>query len=470
MLFNSISFLIFFIIFYIFYSVLNYRKQNLLLLAAGTVFYSWWNWKMSFLLGATILGNYYVGQRLYISEKRKKTFVTAVVLNLSVLFVYKYAVFSIQSWNDLLSFLGKNGGKIAVPEILLPVGISFYTFHNISYIADVYFRKIKPAENLLTYAVYDLFFPLLLSGPIERAEKLVPQIESSRHLSEKKTLSGILLFSYGLMKKSFIADHLSVYSDYALRPGMSIPDGLVWWTAFCFAFYVYADFSGYTDMARGLARILGFELSLNFQFPFLSKSPSEFWTRWHMSLSSWLRDYVYIPLGGNRLGILRQYLNLMTVWTLGGLWHGATYGYLIWGIYCGIQTVISHSVQLCWEKSGLPFRRNMYTDIIFILYTFFQFGLGLLLFRVENGSHLMYFIRNMGGVYFHGESFFRIMFFILPILITEYYQFRTGDIQLEETENSPKSTALSFVYLQLMFFIFCLFAAFEKKEFFYFQF
>ncbi len=449
---------------------------------------------MTFLLLFCIYFNFLAGiqlEKISSEFKRKRVLVLTIILNLVILFIFKYTVFVIQSFNDLSGLAGGNL-KITLIDIILPIGISFYTFHNISYIYDVYKQKIKPTKNLLTYAVYDLFFPLLLSGPIERAEKLIPQIENKRTLTSEKFQSGLILVLWGIFKKVFVSDNLAPFVNLALDPKESIPPGLVYFVAAAFAFQVYSDFSGYTDAARGMARMIGFELSLNFNLPFISTNPSEFWKRWHISLSTWLRDYVYIPLGGNRNGIWGQNRNLMIVWILGGLWHGATYGYLIWGVYCGLQVVIynmyaeiktkyfhsanSISAGIQTQNSKNPLisvsqrlcGKSLLTTAVSIFTTFMLFGLGLLLFRVENPTHLMRLIDNMNGIYLNWVLIGKILFYISPVLILDSLQVWSKD--LEYFSSSKISPVLAYGLLLLFSIQFCLFSVFESKEFFYFQF
>ncbi|MCE9501440.1 MAG: MBOAT family protein, partial [Leptospira sp.] len=246
---------------------------------------------MIFLLLGCILFNYFAGLALHRQQKRKLIFVIGIIVNLSVLILFKYTVFFIKSFNDISAYF-ETPGKLHMLDIILPVGISFYTFHNISYLFDIYREKIVPTKNIVTFSVYDLFFPLLLSGPIERPDSLIPQIESERKMNMEDAVSGTILFAWGIFKKVFVADNLSPFVNKALDPSSDIPPGIIYFVAPAFAFQVYADFSGYTDAARGMARIMGFRLSLNFNLPFLSSNPVEFWKRWHISLSSWLRDYL----------------------------------------------------------------------------------------------------------------------------------------------------------------------------------
>jgi D-alanyl-lipoteichoic acid acyltransferase DltB (MBOAT superfamily) len=415
-----------------------------------------------------IIFNFYAGKFLVIENLKnhhKKIFISSIILNLSILIFFKYIIFFSQTANDLFTIL-KMEKRIPVLDILLPVGISFYTFHNISYLSDIYKKKIQPTQSIISFSIYDLFFPLLLSGPIERAEKLLPQIENERVIHSENFQSGFLLFCYGIFKKVFISDNIASFVNMGLEPTRVIPDGLVYYLAFAFAFQVYSDFSGYTDSARGLARMMGFELSLNFNLPFISKNPVEFWTRWHISLSTWLRDYVYIPLGGNRNGFIKQNLNIMIVWLLGGLWHGATYGYLIWGLYCGFQIVFYN----LWVKIKDSFSLNLdfkFFNYFSVLLTFFLFGFGLLLFRVENKDHLLRLWNNASLFYWNINLILKLIFFISPILIIESIQIIKKDLNIFQTKNLN----LKFYFLSFLFCIqFLLFSSFEAKEFFYFQF
>lgn len=472
MLFNSIDFVVFFIIFFFIYIKLEYKNQNILLFIAGLIFYSFWNFKMSFLLVFCILFNFFTGTYLNgIQNESKKKFVFQlnIFFNLLILVLFKYTVFSIHSLNDILGLLSIQE-QIPVLDILLPVGISFYTFHNISYIYDVYKKKIQPTRSLITYSVYDLFFPLLLAGPIERAEKLIPQIEQKRVLDWDKFKSGLLLFSWGIYKKVVIADNLTPFVNKTLDPAYNLPDGIVYIIAIAFAFQIYADFSGYTDAARGMAKMIGFELSLNFKIPFIANSPVEFWRRWHISLSTWLRDYVYIPLGGNRFGFFKQNVNLMIVWVLGGLWHGATYGYMLWGAYCGLQMVVYNLMNKYIFRRFKSFfdNKEKIFKIIGIFVTFFLFAFGLLLFKVENYSHLLRLLKNLNAFYYEPIIFLKLIYFLLPILIVEtmqvYYRYVDG---LVLRRLNPFIFSLVFI---IFFVQFGISAVFEKYEFFYFQF
>ncbi|EMJ93863.1 MBOAT family O-acyltransferase [Leptospira alstonii] len=474
MLFNSLNFLLFFIGFCLIYFRLGLAGQNRLLFFGGLFFYGFWKPTMVLLLLFCIAFNFAGGIRLGRTSspsRQKRIFAFLIVLNLGILIFFKYILFLLSVWNDTLGILFPYS-ILPVPEILLPVGISFYTFHNISYLSDIRSGKIQPCSNFIRFGVYDLFFPLLLAGPIERPDSLLPQIETQRGVTENGFISGATLFFWGIFKKVFIGDHLLLFTGKAMEPGIQLPAGMVFWIAFGFAFQVYADFSGYTDAARGLAKMLGFRLTLNFNFPFISSSPSEFWKRWHISLSTWLRDYLYIPLGGNRVSLFRQNLNLMIVWILGGLWHGATYGYLVWGFYCGLQVVVYNLIQK-YVLTLVPGNIRIFKYFIKLMgffLTFWMFSLGLLLFQVRSPGELLALILNaVGGVYWNPVFAAKLFFLLLPLIVVETWMILSGgtDTFLEKIV-LRQSRWISFSFG--IWILFCLFGVFEKKEFFYFQF
>jgi D-alanyl-lipoteichoic acid acyltransferase DltB (MBOAT superfamily) len=427
---------------------------------------------MSLLLLGMVFLNQFIGKKIYILQ-RKEFLVAGISINLLVLGFFKYTIFLLEASQDIFHLLGLQI-QVPIPMILLPVGISFYTFHNISYLVDIWNRKISPAKSMINFAVYDLFFPLLLAGPIERPASLIPQIENDRKVEPEEFTHGMYLFFWGLFKKIYIADNLNGFVEESLK--MNLEPGMIHWIAFAFAFQIYADFSGYTDSARGMAKMMGFRLMINFNLPLFSVSVGEFWRRWHISLSSWLRDYIYIPLGGNRFGAWIQNRNIIIVWTLGGLWHGATYGYLLWGFYCGTWIVLYN----IWSGNILKKIPENILDQNLIgwfikslgwILTFASFSYGLLLFSVESPEDLSRLIRNAKSFYW-GESVFLIIFkytlILLPLFIGDIWQkFRKED---EPLLGLVKRPILGGVLLIIGFFLVSLFGIFEQKEFFYFQF
>lgn len=350
MLFNSIDFLIFFSTIFVFYWLLsnNLSKQNVLLLISSYIFYAWWDWRFLSLIVLSSFIDFTAGSKIYSSKtaKLKNTWLyVSLIANLGLLSAFKYFNFFAESFADLAKIFGWQPGDLTL-NIILPVGISFYTFQTLSYTIDIYRNQFKPTKNIISFFTYIAFFPQLVAGPIERASNLLPQIEKKRVFNKAWFNEGILQIVVGLFRKIVIADSLGVYvdtiyGDIGLYNSSSILLG-----TFLYAFQIYYDFAGYSDIAIGTAKLLGFKFNQNFNLPYFSKSLTEFWRRWHMSLSFWLRDYLYISLGGNRKGIKITYRNLMITMLLGGLWHGSSWNFIIWG---GIHGIVLSLEKLIWS-------------------------------------------------------------------------------------------------------------------------
>ncbi len=347
MLFNSWTFIVFFAIVWSLYRVVGHRAQNILLVIASYIFYGFWDWRFTSLLAFSTIVDFCVAEKIYQSKTRNDSrsarnwLLLSISGNLTFLGFFKYYNFFADSFVQLVNAFGMQANS-ATLNIILPVGISFYTFHNISYIMDVYRGDLKPRKSLLDFALFVTFFPQLVAGPIGRATNLLPQMELPRTVTRKGMKSGAFLIAQGYIKKVLISDNIngiveSTFNGYATASSLELWTGLI-----LFSIQIYFDFSGYTDIARGVARFFGVELMENFRQPYLSRSITEFWSRWHISLSTWLRDYLYIPLGGNRHGTFNTYRNLMLTMLLGGLWHGANWNFILWG---GL-----HGVYLCVDK------------------------------------------------------------------------------------------------------------------------
>ncbi|MET0490972.1 MAG: MBOAT family protein [Acidimicrobiales bacterium] len=339
MVFNSLQYLVFFPLVFAVYWQLKRRAQNVLLLLASWFFYAMWDWRFLGLMLLTTGVDFGVGRYLAMTEdekKRKLAFGLSLGLNLTVLGFFKYFNFFVGSAADLLQTFGLDASEPTL-RVLLPVGISFYTFHGISYTFDVFRRDIEPADDLLDFAVFVAFFPQLVAGPIGRAHLQLPQFEHERPpLRWEQARSGLCLILLGLFKKVAIADALAPFVDRTFtEPGRASWISLLG-GAYAFALQIYGDFAGYSDVARGSSRLLGIELPLNFEQPYLSRNITVFWRTWHISLSNWLRDYLYIPLGGNRGSRAKTYRNLMLTMVLGGLWHGAAWTFVAWGTLNGL--------------------------------------------------------------------------------------------------------------------------------------
>lgn len=350
MLFNSFEFFVFLPVVLGLYFVLAHRMQNAWLLVASYVFYGSWDWRFLGLILISTAVDYVVGIQLGRTGKpgrRKLLLVVSVVTNLGILGTFKYYGFFVESFGELLQAFGLRA-NLPFLNVVLPVGISFYTFQTMSYTIDVYRGRIRPTSDLLLFALYVAYFPQLVAGPIERAHHLLPLLESRRRVRWIDLAVGFELVLIGFFKKVAVADTLGPIVDQRFAdPGMSSGADLLI-TTYLFAFQIYGDFSGYSDIARGVSRLFGVSLMRNFEQPYLSQSITEFWRRWHISLSTWLRDYLYISIGGNRKGTRRTYLNLMITMLLGGLWHGASWNFVIWG---GL-----HGTYLAAHKAMLGFR------------------------------------------------------------------------------------------------------------------
>jgi D-alanyl-lipoteichoic acid acyltransferase DltB (MBOAT superfamily) len=333
MLFNSLAFLIFLPIVLAIYYALPRRGQNVFLLLASYFFYGWWDWRFCSLLFISTIIDYFCGLAMENSEDpkhRKRVLTVSLCANLGILGFFKYFNFFTESAAELLGKLGMQASPFLL-DIALPVGISFYTFQTLSYTLDIYRRQMKPTRDFLSFALFVSYFPQLVAGPIERALRLLPQIEAKRHVTGYHILSGFWLILLGYFKKVAIADAVAPFVNNVYNDPGSAGGAALLGATYLFALQIYGDFSGYSDIARGTSRLMGIELMVNFRQPYLAKNPSELWRRWHISLSSFLRDYLYIPLGGNRKGEGRTYVNLMTTMLLGGLWHGAAWTFVVWG-------------------------------------------------------------------------------------------------------------------------------------------
>ncbi|MET4141630.1 alginate O-acetyltransferase complex protein AlgI [Pedobacter sp. UYP1] len=336
MLFNSINFAIFLpvvLILYWFVTNRNLKIQNLLLLGSSYFFYACWDWRFLFLLIFSTLLDYYTGIKMSDAKNQKIKkfwFWLSISVNLGFLGIFKYYNFFVRSFAESISYLGLHLNPWTL-KIILPVGISFYTFHGLSYVIDIYKGRIKAEKNFVDYSVFVSFFPLLVAGPIERATHLLPQIQKKREFDYTKTIDGLRQILWGLFKKVVIADQCAEYANMIFNNSAHYSGSTLILGAVLFAFQIYGDFSGYSDIALGTARLFGIELLRNFAFPYFSRDIAEFWRRWHISLSTWFRDYLYIPLGGSKGGMWMKVRNTFIIFLVSGFWHGASWNFIIWG-------------------------------------------------------------------------------------------------------------------------------------------
>jgi alginate O-acetyltransferase complex protein AlgI len=356
MLFNSLSFAVFLpIVFILYWSIAKERLayQNRLLLIASYFFYACWDWRFLILLIFSTLLDYFSAFKIHKSKTNKDAIFwlwLSIGINLGFLGIFKYYNFFISSFSDALTLLGLRVNYSTI-QIVLPVGISFYTFHGLSYVIDIYKKKIHPEKNLINYALFVSFFPLLVAGPIERATHLLPQVKNKRAFNYLNAVNGLRQILWGLFKKIVIADNCAELANTIFNNSPSYTGSALFIGAIMFTFQIYADFSGYSDIAIGTSRLFGFELIRNFNFPYFSRDIAEFWRRWHISLSTWFRDYVYIPLGGSRGNKWQKVRNMFIIFIVSGFWHGANWTFLAWGALNAIY--ITPSILLNTHRNNL---------------------------------------------------------------------------------------------------------------------
>lgn len=410
MIFNSLTFLAFIAIFLPLYFTLKGNARLWLSLVASYVFYGWWDWRFLSLIAISTLVDYWLGRSIgaeHEDKKRYKLLIVSMVLNLGFLGFFKYFNFFTESFVSLLQNFGMNP-SVHTLKIILPVGISFYTFQSMSYTIDVYRKQIQAEPNLLKFATFVAFWPQLVAGPIVRAADFLPQFQKDHEFNWDRIVSGTGRVLWGFFKKCVVADSLAPFVDQVFaEPNAFTSVNLLIGVVF-YSFQIYCDFSGYSDIAIGFARILGFDFMENFRTPYFSQNFSEFWSRWHISLSSWLRDYLYIPLGGNRNGKLATYKNNMLTMLLGGLWHGANWTFVFWGFLHGIYLIGQRALGKPFGAvmNGLHFPKPLKIGVNIAL-TYFFTCLAWVYFRSPNFSTATDVITGIAG--FEGFSFVNVM-------------------------------------------------------------
>ena len=400
MLFNSIDFAVFLPIVFILYWFVtnkNLKLQNLLIVLASYVFYAWWDWRFLSLILISTLVDYLVGRQLSIENnqsRRKLLLWTSVSVNIGLLGFFKYYNFFIENFITAFSLFGTEI-KASSLNIILPVGISFYTFQTLSYTIDVYKRKMETTKNFIAFAAFVSFFPQLVAGPIERATHLLPQFFSKRTFDYSKAADGMRQILWGLFKKIVIADNCAKYVILIFNNSKVYPGSTLLIGALFFTFQIYCDFSGYSDIAIGTARLFGFDLMRNFNFPYFSRDIAEFWRRWHISLSTWFRDYVYFPLGGSHGTVWLKGRNIFIVFIISGLWHGANWTFIFWGIlnavyYLPLILVKGYRINMniVAQEKYLP----SFKEFLQLVLTFAMVVFGWIFFRADNLHHAISYI------------------------------------------------------------------------------
>ena len=403
MFFNSLSFAVFLpIVFVLYWFVFNKSKasQNAVLIVASYYFYSCWDWRFLFLLVFSTFLDYYTGLRIEKGKTdlgRKFWFWLSIGVNLGFLGIFKYYNFFASSLSEALNGIGLSTSPLLL-NVVLPVGISFYTFHGLSYVIDIYLKRIKAETNFVDYSLFVSYFPLLVAGPIERATHLLPQVKVKRHFDFEKAKEGVYQFLWGLVKKVVIADTCATYANaifdnYSAMNSLSLILGAVY-----FAFQIYGDFSGYSDMALGMSKLFGIDLLRNFNYPYFSRDIAEFWRRWHISLSSWFRDYLYIPLGGSSGGMGMKIRNTFIIFLVSGFWHGANWTFIAWGLINAIYFL--PLLLLNKNRSNMEtvvLQRNWDSVRVFgsILTTFLMSCLAWIFFRASSISQALHYIQQI---------------------------------------------------------------------------
>jgi alginate O-acetyltransferase complex protein AlgI len=476
MLFNSIAFAFFFpVVFLIYWAAKkSITIQNLILLAASYVFYGWWDYRFLFLLVFSTLLDYFSGLKIHSAPNQaaKKTWLfISVFINLGFLGFFKYYNFFVDSFVNSLGSVGIHTQPWTL-NIILPVGISFYTFHGLSYVFDIYNKKTEPTKNFVNYSLFVSFFPLLVAGPIERATHLLPQVEAPRSFDYKKATDGLRQILWGLFKKVVIADNCAHDVNIIFGHPESYRGSTLAYGAILFSFQIYCDFSGYSDIALGTARLLGFDLIRNFSYPYFSRNIAEFWRRWHISLSTWFRDYIYIPLGGSRGNKWQQVKNTLIMFIISGFWHGANWTFLFWGLFNGILFLPllltgknkKHKDMVAMDKYWPSAKEAMQMFGTFLLVT-----LGWVFFRANTIQQAFsYLYRICSASFFtQPEMFSNILFkSVLILMVVEWFQRgKQHGLQIDEIKYPVLRWG---IYAGLIYFIFYFGGA--QQGFIYFQF
>lgn len=481
MLFNTIDFAIFLpIIFGLFWLLKRYGPgvQNIFLLIASYVFYGWWDWRFLGLIILSTLVDYCIGiglLRTQIKSQRLLLLSYSLVLNLGLLFFFKYFNFFLDNLNSAFSFLG-SPLNLRAAHIVLPVGISFYTFQTLSYTIDVYRNKITPTKNLIAFAAFVSFFPQLVAGPIERASHLLPQFATPRSFDYKLAVNGSLQILWGLFKKVVIADNCALVVNDIFANHASLDGSYLLLGALFFTFQIYGDFSGYSDIAIGTSRLFGFDLMKNFSFPYFSRDIAEFWRRWHISLSTWFRDYLYIPLGGSRGTLGKKIRNTFIIFIVSGFWHGANWTFIVWGALNALYFLPlllrkknRQNIEIVAKDRSLPSLR----ESLSILSTFCLTVLAWIFFRSENLAHAFEYLAGLtrnpqsyfeAGIYLHHYTLILLVIFFLII----EWMGRKGEFALDLLFLKKLQIFRYSFYLLLVFLIFWFNG--EEQNFIYFQF
>ncbi len=469
MLFNSFEYAIFLpIVFLLYWFVFNktIKLQNLFLLIIGYIFYGWWDWRFLFLIAFSTIFDFTIGillEKTTELQKRKLLFAASCIVNIGLLGFFKYFNFFIDNFISAFESIGYHIPAVSL-KIILPVGISFYTFQSLSYTTDVFRRKMKPTTDFVSFAAFISFFPQLVAGPIERAFNLLPQFHKKRVFDLNLAVKGMRQILWGLFKKIVIADTLSTYVDaifnsYEVLPGSTLLLGAIY-----FAVQIYCDFSGYSSIAIGTARLFGFTLLQNFSYPYFSTNVSQFWRKWHISLTSWFRDYVYIPMGGSRGSLTKTIFNTLFVFALSGFWHGANWTFVIWGLLNGLYLIPN----LILKNKKVISENNVF-GIFSMLFTFGLITFSWIFFRSNNLAQAFQYINGLFSKSLFTYPVQHGMAITIPLIVILFgvEWIRKKEIELFQPQN------IHFILrwiIYLVMIIICLAFFKQNQSFIYFQF
>lgn len=478
MLFDTPVYFCFLVLVVLAYWRLPWRKQNVMLLVASYFFYGWWDWRFLGLILISTVVDYNCARYIADSEnpwRRRSLLALSLVLNITFLGFFKYFNFFVDSMSGMLHMMGITYVPTLVLKILLPPGISFYTFQEIAYMVDVYHRKLPATRSLVDYALFITLFPHLIAGPIQRPSHLLPQVQKPRAYDSRKFFDGVMLILTGLFRKCVVADNCGLLANAAFNGHFGEPSlAVLALGTYAFAWQIYGDFSGYSDIARGSAQLMGFHFMVNFRQPYLACSLQDFWRRWHISLSTWLRDYLYIPLGGNRDGEAKTYRNLMTTMLLGGLWHGANWTYVIWGGIHGAGLAVERFAQGLLRRDGRrdkEIARSLFSPMDWAqrILWFHLVCLAWIFFRAPSVTEVFHYLGGLGNLGWRPEflpafqflALFSIPLFLLDLLL----EYRDEEYLFEKT---PPMYQLAYAASLLV--AVTLFSANDVNAFIYFQF
>ena len=475
MLFNSIEFLLFLpTVFFLYWFVFKnqLRAQNVLLLVASYVFYGWWDWRFLSLIIASTFLDYFIAIQLGktdIPKKRKLLLAISLVGNLGMLGFFKYYNFFVSSWIEAWSSVGISM-EASTLNIILPVGISFYTFQTLSYTIDVYRKEMEPTKSFIDFAAFVTFFPQLVAGPIERASHLLPQFYKNRTFEYQNAVDGVKLIIWGMLKKVVVADNCAFFVNKIFENPEGYSSGELFVGMVFFAFQIYGDFSGYSDIAIGLSKLFGFDLMVNFKFPYFSRDIAEFWRRWHISLSTWFRDYIYIPLGGSKGTQWFQIRNVMIIFLVSGFWHGANWTYVVWGLFHALMFLPLLLFNI--NRSHLITKSYGWLDFAKIGVTFLVVCIGWVFFRADSIADAFQYLTHMLEFKSLGLSLFyktnaNLMIFALSVLAVGILSMQELVWVIKKRE-LPKISAFGALLLVLLIFFMGSFK--NQMDFIYFQF